>query len=42
VYIEIDEYQRYFLLRQDAILRRDKKEFLKSIAENIEAVKDEY
>jgi hypothetical protein len=42
VYIEVDDYQRIFILKDDAVLKKDKKEFLKSLAENIETVKDEF
>lgn len=42
VYIEVDDYQRIFILKDDAVLKKDKKEFLKSLAENIESVKDEF
>ena len=42
VYIEVDEYQRIFFLKKDAIIEKDKTKFLKSLTENIDYVKDEY
>jgi hypothetical protein len=42
VYIEVDDYQRIFILKDDAVLKKDKTEFMKSLAENIETVKDEF
>ena len=42
VYIEVDEYQRIFFLKKDAVLEKDKTKFLKSLSENIDWVQDEY
>ena len=42
MYIEVDDYQRIFILKDDAVLKKDKTEFMKSLAENIETVKDEF
>lgn len=41
VYVEINEYRRYFILKEDAILKKDRKEFFKSIVDNMELVMDE-
>ena len=42
VYIEVDEYQRIFFLKKDAVLEKDKTKFLKSLSENIDWIQDEY
>ena len=42
VYVEVNDYQRVFILKKDAVLKKDKKEFLKSLVDNVESVRSEY
>jgi hypothetical protein len=42
VYIEVDDYQRVFVLKKDVNLKKDKNWFMKSLVDNVEVVKDEY
>ena len=41
IFVEVDNYYRYFILKKDAQLKRDKKEFFNSLVENSELIMDE-
>ena len=38
----VNDYQRVFILKKDVVLKRDKREFFRSLVDNIESVRNEY